>query len=130
MDRVSSWKAVGKGSFILRIPAASIVGQQSDFVLLCQMAEYVIRAYLAAGVYRQQPARFDPENLHGWVEACLVGEFAGSPVTSFPLRARQAEVTVSISPNPKMLNRAIRWIVLFIHCSRALLHTDEAHLCN
>src|SRR5262249_56665292 len=45
-------------------PPPAVVGQKGDFVTSGEFPQNVVRADLAAGVHRNQLARFDPQDFH------------------------------------------------------------------
>src|SRR5437899_2163729 len=46
------------------IPPSAVIREQRDFVISGKMTENIVGTDLASGIYRQQLARFDPENPH------------------------------------------------------------------
>ena len=64
MDGLCAWKLLGDGRFVFRIMAPAIIGQQSHFMMLCEVPEDIEGTNLASGIDGQQLSSFYPKYFH------------------------------------------------------------------
>src|SRR5262245_5862695 len=81
-------------ALISLITSSTVVGQKGDFVTSGESLQNVVRANLAAGINRNQLARFDPQDFHRFFTILV---FRCMKTVSHR-RAQRAQRRLDISP--------------------------------